>query len=98
MRKNKNINKVALSRIAILNGLMEKRKLNDPLLARRYNIIAESIGRRIDVTLPKFVKRSYCKRCKMPYTVDDKIRLKNGILTVTCSKCGDIRRIPYREK
>lgn len=61
----------------------------------RYVTIAERIAMRMDITLPAQIKRSYCKKCKCPYDANTRIRIAKGIVTVRCSKCSDLRRIPY---
>jgi len=96
MSKNRNVNQLALDRIGILYDMAGRKKVTDPLLSKRYIIISESIGKKMDITLPRYVKRSYCKKCKMLYSTADKIRLKKGLITITCSKCGNVRRIPYK--
>ncbi|OWP55836.1 MAG: hypothetical protein B2I17_09115 [Thermoplasmatales archaeon B_DKE] len=62
----------------------------------RYIALAESIARRMDITLPQSIKRSYCKRCKHLYDGKSRMRIKKGIVTITCSHCSDVRRLPYR--
>jgi ribonuclease P protein subunit RPR2 len=64
--------------------------------SRRYMEIAENIAKRIDITLPKNIKRSYCKKCKTPYGGETRIRVSHGMVTVRCNECFDLRRIPYR--
>ncbi|MEM0156400.1 MAG: ribonuclease P, partial [Thermoplasmataceae archaeon] len=59
----------------------------------RYMEIAEKIAMRIDITLPSDIKRSYCKRCKTPYSEKTRIRVSRGLVTVRCSVCSDLRRI-----
>ncbi len=40
-------------------------------------------------------KKSYCKKCKLPYK-NERIRIKNGLVIITCPNCGDVRRIPIK--
>ncbi|MGC8505401.1 MAG: ribonuclease P protein component 4 [Thermoplasmata archaeon] len=84
---------LAMRRIRYLADL--SRRQNELRLAQRYVCIARNIGKRMDITLPVDIKRSFCKRCNTPYGSGSTIRLKNRILTITCSVCGDRRRIPY---
>ena len=56
--------------------------------------VMENIASRLDITLSKDIKRSYCKSCKTLYG-NSRIRLRKGILTVTCGNCGNVRRLPY---
>lgn len=61
----------------------------------RYIEMMEKVAMRMDYTVSAGIKRSYCRECKNPYGPDVRIRLKNNIVTVTCDKCGNVRRIPY---
>lgn len=78
---------------------MELQKLSadatDPQLARRYNEMITLIAKRMDFTLPQDVKRNFCKRCYSTYGSSAGIRLKQGVVQITCPSCGDVRRLPY---
>ncbi|MCL5731131.1 MAG: ribonuclease P [Candidatus Thermoplasmatota archaeon] len=65
-------------------------------LARRYLEIMQRISERMDITLPREIKRMYCKKCFSPHSRESTIRLKNGIIIIECRHCGAVRRIPYR--
>ena len=86
-------NDLAMRRIRYLADLSMRQ--SNIRLAQRYVSIARNIGKRMDITLPIDVKRSFCKKCNTPYGPGSVIRLKNRILIITCSVCGDRRRIPY---
>ncbi|MCL4335934.1 MAG: ribonuclease P [Candidatus Thermoplasmatota archaeon] len=86
----------AMERIIQLHELAKGMKPSDPVLAKRYIQLSEKIAERMDITIPPRIKRSYCKNCGLPYDRDTRIRIKNGICTVACSNCGDIRRLPYK--
>jgi len=96
MRKkiNKDIVYIAERRINYLFNLAVDNR-SEIALCNRYISMAEAIARRMDITLPRDIKRKYCKRCKTLYSVNAHIRLRHRILTVRCGNCGDIRRIPY---
>lgn len=96
MRKNndREIIRLAQKRINYLFNLALENR-NSVYLSSRYLTMAEAIGRRLDITLPRYIKRMYCKRCKLPYMGNSFIRLRSGIITIRCKNCGDIRRIPY---
>jgi RNase P subunit RPR2 len=57
-------------------------------------ITGEMVAKRLDITLEKKIKRSYCKKCKSIYGADTKIRIKSHLVIVRCPHCGDIRRFP----
>lgn len=83
----------SISRIIALASTMKE---TEPVLSRRYVVLSEKIAKRLDVTLPPNIKRSYCKACKTMYGPSTRIRLSHGMLTVTCHNCSDVRRIPVR--
>ena len=37
-------------------------------------------------------RKQFCKKCLTPYSGNEKIRLRNGIKSVECKKCGYIAR------
>lgn len=91
----KTISRLTEKRISYLHQLAVTVKDTDRLHSARYIDMMERLGRRMDYTLPPSIKRSYCKKCKVPYGGNARVRLKRNILLVTCSHCGNIRRIPY---
>lgn len=97
MRANANldIQSIAKDRIEYLHGLALRNASSDVRLSQSSIIIMERLALRFDITLSPKIKRSYCKKCKTPYSSDTRIRLKDGLSIITCGKCGDIRRLPY---
>ncbi|MFG1519884.1 MAG: ribonuclease P [Thermoplasmataceae archaeon] len=89
----KDANNLAEKRINYLVNLSMKH--SDVALAQRYINIARKIGRRMDITLPREIKRSFCKNCNTPYSSKSTIRLKDRMIVIKCSFCGDKRRIPF---
>ncbi|MHB1440335.1 MAG: ribonuclease P Rpr2/Rpp21/SNM1 subunit family protein [Cuniculiplasma sp.] len=90
MRPDKNATmKTAMRRIKYLHDLSQSDSPVDPSLAIEQ---MERIAIRFDITLPKYIKRSYCKQCRKLYRNNARIRSKNGTLLVTCLNCGCIRR------
>lgn len=92
-----NISKKDAERIARerISGLVFMARSNHEM-STRYLSIAENIAKRMDITLPKDIKRAYCKSCKHPYDGSSRIRVKGGLVTVKCAYCEDVRRIPYK--
>lgn len=86
---------VALERILRLSHLARNTQESD--YRQRYMKLAEAIGKRMDMPLPRSIKRSYCKKCGEPYGKLTRVRMKKGLCIITCGECGDIRRIPYRD-
>jgi ribonuclease P protein subunit RPR2 len=89
----RDVNDLAEKRINFLVSLSMKQ--SDITLAQRYINIARKIGRRMDITLPREIKRSFCKNCNTPYSSKSTIRLKDRMIIIKCSFCGDKRRIPF---
>ncbi len=85
---------MALDRIRELSDLSQV--TGDERLSRRYNEMMIQIGKRMDITLEKGMKKKFCKKCYTSYGKTSTIRLRNGMLEVRCGYCGDVRRIPYR--
>ncbi len=85
---------IAIERIEKLSKLA--RVTPDKEYSRRYMRLAETLAKRIDISLPTDIKRSFCKKCGLPYGKLTKVRLKRGLCIITCSHCNDLRRIPYR--
>jgi ribonuclease P protein subunit RPR2 len=90
-----NLHAIAMERIGNMHRLALETVAADADLSREYIALMERISSRFDMTLPAPIKRSYCKACKKPYTSQDTIRLKKGLLGIRCSSCGNVRRIPY---
>jgi RNase P subunit RPR2 len=44
-----------------------------------------------NIPLKKF-RKEFCKKCIKPYSGNEKIRINNGIKSITCEKCGCISR------
>ncbi len=93
-RNSPELKQRALGQIESLIVLAQDASLGD--LSRRYIRISRKIAERMDITIPAHLKRRYCKNCNTPYSLGSQVRLKNGLVTVKCLNCGDIRRIPYK--
>ena len=66
--------------------------------ARRYVTLARRIGQRTRTPIPK--EHRFCKKCNMPLDVgrNCRVRVKDGVIRITCLECGDIRRVPYTKE
>ena len=85
---------IAAARIGKLSRIAG-RSTSDPELKRNSTVMMERLSRRVNITLPPDIKRSYCKRCHYPYS-SPVVRVRRNIVRVRCGNCGDLRRIPYR--
>ncbi|HII82752.1 MAG TPA: ribonuclease P [Ferroplasma sp.] len=88
---------IKISRERIDTLFNEAKNTENINLARRYIRLMEKIGMRMNITIDRTIKRSYCKNCKAPYK-DIRISLKNKMIVVHCPYCGDIRRIPFKKQ
>ncbi len=91
--------RIALERMDILLHLAEREALaRHEARARRYVDLARRIGMRYNVRVPPEFRRRFCKKC-LAYLVPSlnaRVRVGRGHVTVTCLKCGTIQRLPYR--
>ena len=93
--KDQTLIKISRERIdTLFNEAKNTENIN---LARRYIRLMEKIGMRMNITIDRTIKRSYCKNCKAPYK-EIRISLKNKMIVVHCPYCGDIRRIPFKKQ
>ena len=93
--------RIALERMEILFHHAEEEALRGRTArARRYVDLARRIGMRYNVRVPPEFKRRFCKDC-LSYLlpgVNARVRLGRGRVVVTCTGCGAIQRLPYREE
>jgi RNase P subunit RPR2 len=93
LKQRKEKQTIAMERIQYLYNSLNKTDEENKIIRIR---LMENLGKRADVAIPTYIKRSYCKNCKNLYDKNTRIRLKDGNLIISCGKCGDIRRIRYR--
>jgi len=94
MRKARDI---AWQRIGRLFEMAEEEHESHLERCDRYVYLARRIGMRLRVRIPRRLKRKMCKHCHCYLSPDrSRVRLRNGVLTVTCLKCGGQMRYPYR--
>ena len=94
------IRDLALQRMKMLYSLAldETRKGRD-WLARRYIELIIKYSHKARVKPPRYIRRGYCRRCKIPLIpgLTSRIRIQSkgrrgSRIVVTCLKCGWIRR------
>ena len=97
-KKSPFVRSTARDRIETLYHLaVERARAGDIELARRYTTLARKVGMRYTVRIPGGLKRFTCRRCMAPLIpgLNARVRLREGIETVTCLECGSIKRYPY---
>lgn len=90
---------IGLQRIERLMTLAaEAVKEGKPERARRYVDLARRIGMKTRTGIPKEFR--YCHECLMPQIagISCTVRLNNGKVSITCTECGAVRRLPYRKE
>ena len=86
----KNIKEKAKKRINRLFDLAEK----DPKMGSRYIGIARKIAMRLNLKIPKELKRKYCHHCLSYFTSkNSRIRVKNNMRVTYCTKCKHYNRV-----
>lgn len=85
---------IAFERIQYLFDIAEKEYSINPERSDRYVSLAKKIGMRYRVSIPPELKRRMCKGCGSFLIPGGncRVRLKGGLLTITCAKCGRIQR------
>ena len=89
---------IARQRIRILYNLAIKYYRLDPELSNRYVRLIQRIAKRARVKIDPSIKLFICKKCGSLLIpgVTARFRINSGRfthLTITCLKCGNIRRI-----
>ena len=94
--KEKKLNsrqKIALERIYRLFDLAEQMQKSDNKdkneFVKRYLKLAKRIGEKLNVTIPKELKKTYCRAC---FGKNVKGKDTDGFFIVTCSNCGHTRK------
>ena len=98
-KKRPLVREAAADRIETLYSLAFNMARSGELdLARRYLTLARKIGMRYTVRIPTRLKRSTCKRCRLPMIPDltSRIRIRDGRRIVTCLECGQVMRYPFK--
>ena len=88
---------LARERIERLFLLAEEEHLHRPERSDRYVAIARRMGMRMRVRIPRRLKKRVCKGCRCYLSpLRSRVRLRDGVVTVTCAECGVVMRYPYR--
>lgn len=97
MKKEKKINskqKIALERIYRLFELAKEMnnstRKDKEKYVKRYLSLSKKIGEKLNVSIPKELKKSYCKKC---FSMKIKTTEKNPFLIVYCNGCGFEKKI-----
>lgn len=88
---------LARQRMQRLFYLAHEEHSQHPDRSDRYVAIARRISTRLRVRMPRELKRLFCKHCGCYLPAPARrVRLRDGMVTVTCLRCGVVVRYPYR--
>ncbi|HDI06643.1 MAG TPA: ribonuclease P [Candidatus Aenigmarchaeota archaeon] len=94
---------IAKKRIEKLFKLAEEElKKGNLERTKRYIYLARKIGMKCQYTLPRELKRKFCKKCNMMLipgiSCEVKLNKKTKTKDIKCFNCNYIRRYPYGEQ
>ena len=99
MSKRDTLRDLAIQRIRYLYGLAVRETRNGRYwLARRYLELIIKYGHKARIKLPRYIRRGYCRRCKIPLIpgLTSRVRIQSegrgSRVVVTCLLCGWKRR------
>jgi len=95
-----NIKKIAEKRIRTLFELAEEElKRGNFERVRRYIELARKIGMKAQYTIPRELKRKFCKRCNMLLvpgkTCSVRLNKRTKTINIKCFYCNNIKRYKY---
>jgi len=97
MRTNKQ-KEMAQKRVRILLQEADSAFNSDKSLANRYVNLARKIAMKVQLKLPKELKRRYCKFCYsyLRPGVNSRARIRKGKVIISCLECKKFMRVPVR--
>ena len=94
------VKQISLERIYRLFELADYELKKHPERSKRYVELAGKISSRNKVRIPQTLKKSFCKKCGsfLKEGINSKVRVTKSYLCVTCSECGNVRKISLVKK
>jgi|TARA_B100001971_G_C17980717_1_gene427254 ribonuclease P protein subunit RPR2 len=91
---------IAKNRIRKLFSEADKIFPKSPKLANRYVGLARKIAMKVNLHLPKYQKRKFCKHCYhyLKPGVNSRIRIHKSRVIIYCLDCKKFTRIPIKPK
>ena len=92
-----NEKEIAKKRIEILFEEAEKTYKKNPKLSDRYVNLARKIAMKVRISIPKELKRKFCKHCYsfLKPGVNCRVRTKNNKVIYSCFNCKKYMRYPF---
>ena len=78
--------KIALERIYRLFELSEN---VDEKYQKRYLQLAKRIGEKVNISIPKELQKTYCKKC---FSINVKGKTDGSFLCIICESCGFVKK------
>jgi ribonuclease P protein subunit RPR2 len=100
---NSTTKQIAKHRVQVLFRQAEKKRVENPQLARRYVEMARRIAMAARIRLPVEYKRRFCRNCNALLVPGDNCRVRvkqrrEPHLVVTCLSCGFQTRMLLRKR
>ncbi len=72
----------------------------NPELANRYIELARKIGMKMNLRLPKYLRRKFCKYCYhyLRPGINSRVRIHKHRIIIYCLSCKKYTRIPIKPK
>ena len=92
--------KIAKERVDVLFGQAEQIFTKNPVRANRYVDLARKIAMKVNIRMPKRLKRQFCKHCFsfLKSGVNSTTRIRDGKVVIYCRECKKYTRIPLGKK
>lgn len=89
---------LAFERVGRLFELAEDAFCCRPDLSDRYVRLAWRLKTRYNLRLPRDLSMKFCRKCLSFWKpgASCRVRIKSGMVIITCLRCGRVRRLPYR--
>lgn len=93
-----NRKKLALERVNQLFSEADSVFKEDPKRANRYVQLARKIAMKMNLKLPKEIKRKFCKHCYsyLKPGVNSRVRNYKSRITIYCNNCKNFTRIQIK--
>lgn len=90
--------KIALERIKQLFKEADDIFKENPKRANRYVELARKIAMKVNLKMPREIKRKFCKHCYsyLKPGINSRIRNYKSRITIYCNKCKKFTRIPIK--
>lgn len=99
-KSDEEFREIAAERIERLFELADAIFSRRPELADRYVQLAWRLKTKYGLKLRRALKRKFCRKCRSFWKpgVSCRVRTQSGRVVMTCLRCGNITRLPYKPK